>query len=39
MFEMGIAKLAQRIAARTAGRTTFITLDMDFVDPDAAPAV
>lgn len=39
MFEMGIAALAERIAARTAGRPTFITFDMDFVDPAAAPAV
>ncbi|WP_236851723.1 arginase family protein [Candidatus Sodalis pierantonius] len=35
MFEMGIAALAERIA----GRPTFITFDMDFVDPAAAPAV
>jgi len=39
MFEMGWAALTQRIIARTAGRPTFITFDMDFVDPAAAPAV
>lgn len=35
MFEMGIAALVER----TAGRPTFITFDMDFVDPAAAPLV
>ncbi|WP_102960081.1 agmatinase [Mangrovicella endophytica] len=39
MFEMGIAALADRIAERTAGRPTFVTFDMDFVDPAYAPGV
>lgn len=39
MFEMGIPALAARIRERTGGRPTFITFDMDFVDPAFAPAV
>ena len=39
MFELGIPALANRIATRTAGRPAFITFDMDFIDPSAAPAV
>lgn len=39
MFELGITEMAAHIAARTAGRPTFITFDMDFVDPAFAPAV
>ncbi|MCS0502785.1 agmatinase [Ancylobacter mangrovi] len=39
MFEMGLPTLAQRIAARTAGRPAFLTFDLDFVDPAAAPGV
>jgi agmatinase len=39
MFELGIKQMAQRIAERTAGRPTFITFDMDFVDPAFAPGV
>jgi agmatinase len=39
MFDMGIPALVERIAARTAGRPAFITFDMDFIDPAAAPGV
>lgn len=39
MFDLGIKEMAQRIAERTAGRPTFITFDMDFVDPAFAPGV
>lgn len=39
MFAMGIAELAARISERTAGRKAFVTFDMDFVDPSAAPGV
>ncbi|MFT0860550.1 agmatinase [Ancylobacter sp. G4_0304] len=39
MFAMGMAALAERITARTAGRPAFLTFDLDFVDPAAAPAV
>lgn len=39
LFEMGIASLADRIATRVAGRPAFISFDMDFIDPSAAPAV
>lgn len=39
MFAIGIAALADRIAERVAGRPVFITFDMDFVDPSAAPGV
>ncbi len=39
MFDLGIKEMAQRIAKRTAGRPTFITFDMDFVDPAFAPGV
>ena len=39
IFEIGIPALADRIAKRAAGRPAFITFDMDFVDPAAAPGV
>ena len=39
MFVMGWQALADRIIARTGGRPTFITFDMDFIDPAFAPAV
>ncbi|MDQ0393880.1 agmatinase [Labrys monachus] len=39
IFDIGFKALADRIAARTAGRPVFLTFDMDFVDPAAAPAV
>ncbi len=39
MFAIGIEALADRIARRVAGRPVFITFDMDFVDPSAAPGV
>lgn len=39
MYEMGFAKLAARIAERTAGRPAFVTFDMDFIDPAYAPGV
>jgi agmatinase len=39
MFALGFEALAQRIAARVAGRPAFLTFDMDFIDPAAAPGV
>ena len=39
VFDLGASALADRIARRTAGRPAFISFDMDFVDPSAAPAV
>ncbi|MFK8253234.1 agmatinase [Ancylobacter terrae] len=39
MFALGMPALAARIAERTAGRPAFLTFDLDFVDPAAAPAV
>jgi agmatinase len=39
VFELGAVKLAERVAARTAGRPVFLTFDIDFVDPAAAPGV
>jgi agmatinase len=39
MFEIGMPALAGRIAARTAGRPVFLSFDLDFVDPAAAPGV
>jgi agmatinase len=39
LFELGVQAVADRIAARTAGRPCFITFDMDFVDPGSAPGV
>ncbi|TBW35389.1 agmatinase [Siculibacillus lacustris] len=39
VFALGAEKLAERIRARTAGRPVFLTFDMDFVDPSAAPGV
>ena len=37
MFAMGMEALAARIAARAAGRPAFVSFDLDFVDPAAAP--
>jgi agmatinase len=39
VFALGPEKLAERIAERAAGRPVFLTFDIDFVDPSAAPAV
>lgn len=39
VFEMGAKVLADRIAARVGDRPVFLSFDMDFVDPSAAPAV
>jgi len=39
IFAIGFQALADRIAARTNGRPVFLTFDMDFIDPAAAPAV
>jgi len=39
LFDMGFAALAGRIATRTQKAPVFLTFDMDFVDPSAAPAV
>lgn len=39
IFDMGFNALAERIAERTKNTPTFLTFDMDFVDPSAAPAV
>ncbi len=39
VFEMSLPALAQRIVERTAGRPTFLTFDMDFIDPAYAPGV
>lgn len=39
VFALGADKLAERVALRTAGRPVFLTFDMDFVDPSAAPGV
>ncbi len=39
LFRQGISEVVQQIAERTAGHPTFITFDMDFVDPAFAPAV
>lgn len=39
MFAIGIEALAARIAERAAGRPAYVTFDMDFVDPSAAPGV
>ena len=39
MFAIGFEALADRIVRRVAGRPVFITFDMDFVDPSAAPGV
>lgn len=39
IFDIGVQAVADRIAARTAGRPCFITFDMDFVDPGSAPGV
>lgn len=39
VLDMGAKALADRIAARVGDRPVFISFDMDFVDPSAAPAV
>jgi agmatinase len=39
LFANGFDAVADRIAKRTADRPAFITFDMDFVDPAAAPGV
>lgn len=39
MFDMGFKSLAERITIRAQGAPVFLTFDMDFVDPSAAPAV
>lgn len=39
VFDMGAQALADKIAARVSDRPVFISFDMDFVDPSAAPAV
>ncbi|WP_158782837.1 agmatinase [Pantoea sp. BAV 3049] len=39
LFQQGISEVAKQIAEHTKGRPTFITFDMDFVDPAFAPAV
>ena len=39
IFEIGFDALAARIARRTGGRPAFISFDMDFIDPAAAPGV
>lgn len=39
VFALSPDQLAERIAKRTAGRPAFLTFDMDFVDPSAAPGV
>lgn len=36
---LGAEALAERVRKRTAGRPVFLTFDMDFVDPSAAPGV
>ncbi|MDM9649363.1 agmatinase [Rhizobium sp. S163] len=38
-LDLGHHGLAQRIADRVGGRPAFISFDMDFIDPSAAPAV
>jgi agmatinase len=38
-LDLGPKALADRIAGRVAGKPVFISFDMDFVDPSAAPAV
>lgn len=39
LFDLGHRAVASRITERTAGAPVFVTFDMDFVDPSAAPAV
>ena len=39
LFEKGIPAIADHIRARTGGKKIFISFDMDFVDPAAAPGV
>ncbi|MFS2151887.1 agmatinase [Rhizobium sp. Rhizsp42] len=38
-LDLGPHRLARRIADRVDGRPAFISFDMDFIDPSAAPAV
>jgi agmatinase len=37
--ELGVKKVAQMIKARTAGSRTYISIDLDCVDPASAPGV
>ena len=39
VFALGADRLAMRIRERTDGRPVFLTFDLDFVDPAAAPGV
>jgi agmatinase len=39
IFALGLAETARRIAARAAGVPCYLTFDLDFVDPAAAPGV
>ena len=39
LFERGIPSIADHIRKRTGGQKIFISFDMDFVDPAAAPGV
>jgi agmatinase len=39
VFALGAEELAARIRLRTDGKPAFLTFDMDFVDPAAAPGV
>jgi agmatinase len=39
VFALGPERLAARIGERTSGKKAFLTFDMDFVDPAAAPGV
>lgn len=39
VFDLGFKAVAEHIRVRASGGPTFLTFDMDFVDPAAAPAV
>ena len=39
MFDMGIENLGARVRERVAGHPVFLSFDIDFVDPAAAPGV
>jgi agmatinase len=39
MFEIGLPEVCRRIAERSGARPVYISLDLDFVDPSAAPGV
>lgn len=39
LFEMGLEKAAQMILDITRDREVFVTFDLDFIDPSAAPGV